>query len=225
MTPTRWAGAAGAAIAVAAVGVLVASHALAAPSGAAPADGTAVALAPVVAGWPDAYTVTGAKSEPLYTEHIAVTRDGDRFALRIDAVSQGDAALGTQRAAVAVTPDGRVAWTSGCVKDAAACASDPALRGFLATAALEALAARDALPATGVARTVHGARVVCVDDAALHPDASAAAVALDPCFSIGTGAVLAHFSAASDAFVGATLAPGFRESPEPDPLLLAGAAP
>jgi hypothetical protein len=222
MRRMRWAGVTAAAGAAAVAVVLIASGALAAGG----ADGTGEReLAPIVAAWPDAYTVTGTKSEPLYTERIAATRDGDRFALRIEAISQGDAALGVQRSAVAVGADGSVAWTGGCTKTAAACSDDPALRGFLASAALASLAARDRLPETGTVRTLHGTPVVCVDDAALHPDAAPAAVPLDPCFSVATGAVLGHWSADSAAFVGPTLAPGFREHPEPDAALLAEATP
>lgn len=232
MSAARWAGIAAVAGAAVVGAALLASSALAASAPAVPAASAPtstetsreVALAPVVAAWPAAYTVTGTKSEPLYTERIAVTRDGDRFGLRIEALSQGDAAMGTERAAVEVAPDGRVAWRAGCTKTPAECADDPALRGFLAAAALRSLALRDALPAVATLREFRGTPVVCVDDAALHPDAAPAAVALDPCFSVATGAVLAHWSAPSGAYVGPTLAPGFRESAAPDPALLAEVA-
>lgn len=167
-----------------------------------------VALAPLVAGWPDAYSVQGQKSEPLYTEHIDLRRSGDAFTVRIDVRAQGDAALGVQQSAVTVGEDGSVSWQTGCEKTAALCADDTELRGFLATAALIGLDRRGVLPATGTARTVHGHAVVCVDDAALHPDAAPAEVRLDPCFDRATGAVLAHWSPDSAAFVGATFAPG-----------------
>lgn len=184
-----------------------------------------VDLAPIVAGWPTSYTTTGTKSEPLYVEHIVVTRDGDTFGLRIDAVMQGDAAGGTQLSAVRVQ-GGRVSWVTGCTKSAADCADDPALRGFLSSAALLAAAERGALPATAVARDLGGIPVVCVDEAELYAGVSTSSTTgggsatgvstssttggssiarLDPCFSRATGAVLAHWSDASAAFVSATL--------------------
>lgn len=175
----------------------------------------AVALAAIVADWPTGYTVVGAKSEPLYTEHIRIDRDGDDVRVRIDVVGQGDERFGTQQSAVHVGEDGTVSWTDGCTKSPAACADDTELRGFLATAALLGLVRQGRLPADGVARDVHGTPVVCVDDAALHPDAPPAAVRLDPCFDRATGAVLAHWSPDSAAFVGATLAPGFTVAPRP----------
>lgn len=171
-----------------------------------------VELAPLVAGWDAHWQVTGTKSEPLYTERIDVRRDGDAFQARIEVIGQGDTALGTQRSAVSVDAAGTISWTEGCTKDAADCADDTQLRGFLATAALIALDRQGRLPATGTARTLHGTPVVCVADAALHPDAAAADVRLDPCFDRATGAVLAHWSPDSAAFVGATLAPGFTVS-------------
>ncbi len=133
--------------------------------------------------------------------------------------------MGVQSEVIDVTPGGQVVWRSGCTKTPAECADDPALQGFLASAALHALAVRGALPARGTARDFRGSAVVCVDDAALHPAAPPPVVALDPCFSRATGAVLAHWSPASAAFVGATLAPGFHESASPDPVLLAQTSP
>lgn len=171
-----------------------------------------VQLAPLVAGWDAHWQVTGTKSEPLYTERIDVRRDGDAFQLRIEVIGQGDTALGTQRSAVSVDAAGTIAWTEGCTKDPADCSDDTRMRGFLATAALISLEHQGRLPATGTARTLHGTPVVCVADAALHPDAAAAEVRLDPCFDRATGAVLAHWSPDSAAFVGATLAPGFTVS-------------
>lgn len=212
-----------AAAVVAAVVVLVAAGATAAAAlvrpGAEADRPAAVALAPLVAGWPDAYTVTGTKAEPLYTERITATRDGSRFAVRIEAIGQGDAAMGTQLGAVRVR-DGAATWTSGCTKSAADCALDPALRGFLATAAVVALADDGRLPATGTTRVLHGVDVVCIDDRALHPDAPPAVVALDPCLDPATGAVLGHWSPDSADFVGPTLAAGFRVEGGPDPDLL-----
>lgn len=174
-----------------------------------------VALSDVVAAWPSAYVLEGMKSEPLYTEHIRVERSGDDLRLRIAVIGQGDEPFGTQESAVRVSPDGAVAWTSGCSKAPAACADDTQLRGFLATAALLGLAREGRLPAEGVVRDVHGTAAVCVDDASVHPDAPAPLVRLDPCFDRATGAVLAHWSPASRAFVGATLAPGFTLTPAP----------
>ncbi|MEV7692154.1 hypothetical protein AB0N73_02355 [Microbacterium sp. NPDC089189] len=168
-----------------------------------------VELATVVASWPAAYEATGMKSEPLYTEHIAVSRDDDTFRVRIEVLGQGDAALGTQDSTVRVADDGTVSWVSGCTKTPALCADDTQLRGFLATAALVGLDRQGRLPATGTARDLHGTAVVCVADADLHPDAAPATVRLDPCFDRATGAVVGHYSPGSDAFVGATLAPGF----------------
>ncbi|MDQ1127893.1 hypothetical protein [Microbacterium sp. SORGH_AS_0888] len=218
-----------AAIIAAAVGVLVvvgatAASALARPSvdpspaapvSAAPAAAATVPLAPLVAAWPDAYTVTGTKAEPLYTERITATRSGERFAVRIEAIGQGDAAMGTQVSVVSVS-SGAVTWRTGCTKSPAECDADPALRGFLATAAVTALAQSGRLPATGTARVLHGAPVVCIEDAALHPDAAPAVVELDPCVDPATGAVLGHWSPDSRAFVGPTLAAGFRVTTAPD---------
>lgn len=184
-----------------------------------------VDLAPIVAAWPDSYTVVGTKSEPLYTERIAFTREGDLFVLRIEALAQGDSPLGTQRGAVRVADDGTVTWVSGCTKDAASCADDPALRGFLTTAALIGLERAGRLPEAGTARTLHGAPVVCVGDDHVHPDAAPATAGLDPCFSVVTGALLGHWSAASAAFVGPTLAPGFVESVAVDRALVAEVLP
>lgn len=180
-----------------------------------------VPLAPIVAEWPDSYSVLGSKSEPLYTERITYARDGDLFALRIDAIAQGDASLGTQRGAVRVANDGTVTWVSGCTKDPATCADDRALRGFLTTAALVGLDRAGRLPDTGTARTLHGTPVVCVGDDAVHPDAPPSTAGLDPCFSVVTGALLGHWSAASAAFVGPTLSPGFVETIDVDPALFA----
>ncbi len=184
-----------------------------------------VPLAPIVSDWPDSYSVVGGKSEPLYTERIASSRNGDLFALRIDAIGQGDAPLGTQRGAVRVTDDGTVTWVSGCTKDAGACADDPALRGFLTTAALVGLDRAGRLPEAGVMRTLHATPVVCVDDDAVHPHAAPSTAGLDPCFSVATGALLGHWSAASAAFVGPTLAPGFREEVTVDAPLFAEVLP
>jgi hypothetical protein len=189
--------------------------AAAAAAGAATAGSDPLALAAVVADWPARYTVEGSKSEPLYTERIRIDRDGDDVRLRIDVIGQGDEAFGTQQSAVHVGQDGTVVWTDGCTKTPAACADDTQLRGFLATAALVGLARQGRLPAHAVARDVHGTPAVCVDDAALHPDAPPAAVRLDACFDRATGAVLAHWSPDSAAFVGATLAPGFTIAPRP----------
>ncbi len=186
-----------------------------AAAGAATAGSEPLALAAVVADWPTKYTVEGSKSEPLYTEHIRIDRDGDDVRLRIDVIGQGDEPFGTQQSAVHVGRDGVVSWTDGCTKTPAACADDTELRGFLATAAVVGLARQGRLPAHAVLRDVHGTPAVCVDDAALHPDAPPAAVRLDPCFDRATGAVLAHWSPDSAAFVGATLAPGFTVAPRP----------
>lgn len=188
---------------------LAASTALAACvlTGCAPASPD---LADVVASWPDTYRVEGTKAEPLYTELIAAERDGDVFRLRIDAVGQGDAALGIQRSGVRVDPDGTVSWLADCTP-AAACADDRAVRGFLTTALVVGLARAGGLSAAATARELHGTPVLCVDDAVLHPDA-AATVPLDPCFDRATGAVLGHWSPDSEAFVGPTLAPGFTVS-------------
>lgn len=196
-------------VTAAAAGAAVLATALggAAAATAPPAEST---LASIVASWPSAYTVTGTKAEPLYTERIGVVRAGDRFALRIEAIGQGDAAMGVQESSVHVTAEGAVTWDSGCGKDAASCEDDPALRGFLATAALIGLARTDRLPATAESRELHGTAVLCVDDAELYPDAPPAIVRLDPCFDRSTGAVLGHWSPGSQAFVGATLAAGFR---------------
>lgn len=174
-----------------------------------------VPLADIVAAWPAGFEVEGMKSEPLYTEHIRIERDHDDLRLRIEVVGQGDEAFGTQQSAVRVGDDGTVAWTSGCTKTADACAHDTELRGFLSTAAVLTLARADRLPPEGVVRDVHGTDAVCVDDEALHPDSPAPIVRLDPCFDRATGAVLAHWSPDSTAFVGATLAPGFTVSPRP----------
>ena len=178
-----------------------------------------VSLAPIVAEWPDAYSVAGSKSEPLYTERITFSRDADLFVLRIEVIAQGDTALGTQRGAVRVAGDGTITWVAGCTKDAAACENDPALRGFLTTAALVGLERTGRLPETGTARALHGTPVVCVDDDAVHPDTAPSIAGLAPCFSIATGALLGHWSAASAAFVGPTLAPGFAETSERDEAL------
>lgn len=168
-----------------------------------------VELAPLVAGWSAHWHVTGTKSEPLYTERIDVRRDGDAFRARIEVIAQGDSTLGTQRSAVSVDASGTIAWIDGCTKSAADCQDDTELRGFLATAALVSLDREGRLPATGTARSLHGTPVVCVPDDELHPDAAPATIRLDPCFDRTTGAVLAHWSPDSAAFVGATLAPGF----------------
>ena len=178
-----------------------------------------VALAPIVAAWPDVYSVVGSKSEPLYTERITFSRDDDLFALRIDVIAQGDTALGTQRGAVRVAGDGTITWVAGCTKDTAACADDPALRGFLTTGALVGLERTGRLPETATARELHGTPVACVDDAAVHPDSAPSIAGLDPCFSVATGALLGHWSTASAAFVGPTLAPGFAETDERDDAL------
>lgn len=180
-----------------------------------------VALAPIVAGWPNSYSVLGSKSEPLYTERITFSRDGDLFALRIEVIAQGDTALGTQRGAVRVAGDGTITWVAGCAKDAALCADDPALRGFLTTAALVGLERTGRLPEGGAARVLHDTPVVCVDDDSVHPDTAPSLAGLDPCFSIETGALLGHWSDASAAFVGPTLAPGFTETNERDDVLFA----
>lgn len=180
-----------------------------------------ISLAPIVADWPDSYSVVGSKSEPLYTERITFSRDDDLFALRIDVIAQGDTALGSQRGAVRVAGDGTITWVAGCTKDAAACADDPALRGFLTTAALVGLERTGRLPETATARELHGTPVACVNDDAVHPDSAPSIAGLDPCFSVATGALLGHWSAASAAFVGPTLAPGFAETDERDDALFA----
>ncbi len=188
---------------------------------------TDVALAPLVAAWPASYVVTGTKAEPLYTERIRVERLGDTFTLRIEALSQGNAALGTQHSTVRVSESGAVIWQSGCTKDAEACADDTTLRGFLTTALLVAQGRAGTLPATGTSRDFFGASVVCIDDTALHPN-DPPVVRLDPCVDPRTGAVLAHWSEDSHAFVGATLARGYRIaspallSPAPSPSLTPG---
>ena len=219
-TRARRATAAGATFALLVAGAVVAGAGIANASGNTEATSVSanptgeVALAPIVADWPDSYSVVGSKSEPLYTERISFSRDHDLFALRIEVIAQGDTALGTQQGAVRVTSDGTITWISGCTKDAAACQDDTALRGFLTTAALVGLERSGRMPDTGTARTLHGTPVVCVDDNAAHPDSAPSIAGLDPCFSIATGALLGHWSAASAAFVGPTLAPGFAETSE-----------
>jgi hypothetical protein len=202
MTLRRRPGAVVAAIAAATLCLVTALTACAADDG-------RVDLARIVAGWPDQYAVSGTKAEPLYTERIHADRDGDLFRVRIEVLGQGDAALGTQHSSVRVGADGTVVWVDGCEKAAGQCASDTDLRGFLATAALVGLARAGRLPQSATVREFHGTSVLCVDDAALHPDAAPATVTLDPCFDRTSGAVLAHWSPESRAFVGATLAPGF----------------
>ncbi|MBB2976914.1 hypothetical protein FHX49_002502 [Microbacterium endophyticum] len=182
-------------------------------------EGDTVDLAGIVASWPDSYQVTGTKSEPLYTERIVATRDGDTFAVRIEVLGQGDAAMGTQLSAVRATSVG-IEWITGCTKSAALCADDSELRGFLATATVVEGARNGTLPETGVVRVLHGTDVVCIDDEALHPNSSPALVPLDPCVDIETGAVLGHWSTASAAFVGATLADGFTVIDSPNFSLL-----
>ncbi len=223
--------AAACAVVVAGATIVGANLASATSTGAAAADPVAatlpspVELAPIVAAWPDSYTVVGTKSEPLYTERIAYAREGDLFVLRIEAIAQGDSTLGIQRGAVRVADDGTVAWVSGCTKDASTCADDPALRGFLTTAALVGLERAGRLPEIGTARALHGTPVVCVADDDVHPDAPPSTAGLDPCFSVATGALLGHWSSASAAFVGPTLAPGFVESIDVDRALFAEVLP
>lgn len=176
-------------------------------------DGAVVELAPIVAGWPDGYTVTGTKSEALYVEHITSVRSGPSFSLTIDVKSQGESALGVQTSRVEVLPGGGIRWTDGCRKSEAECLDDPALRGFLTQAALLGAEEKGALPATAVARTLHGHPVVCVSDVELHPASPPVIDGLDPCFSRSTGAVLGHYSLQSGAFVGPTLAEGFTDTP------------
>jgi hypothetical protein len=188
-------------------------------------DPSQVPLAPIVDRWPDQYAVTGGKSEPLYTERITLSRDGDLFALRIEAIAQGDEPLGTQRGEVRVLDDGAVTWVAGCTKSAADCADDPALRGFLTTAALVGLERSGRLPETATARTLHDTPVVCVADDAVHPNAAPSIAGLDPCFSLATGALLGHWSTASTAFVGPTLAAGFTEASVADDALFAEVTP
>lgn len=180
--------------------------------GPAVAEGATVPLAPIVAAWPSQYTVVGTKSEPLYVEHITSTRDGDVFALRIEVIAQGDSALGTQVSAVRVQGDGSIEWLAGCTKDASGCADDPALRGFLSAAVVEAAVREGRTPDSASARTLHGVPVVCVRDELLHPDAPPAMTDLQPCFSRSTGALLGHYSPAGSAFVGATLAEGLAQT-------------
>ncbi len=187
------------------------------PSVPAPApDGETIALAPIVAAWPDGYEVTGTKSEPLYVEHITSLRDGGRFTLTIDVESQGQSALGVQHGSVQLEADGRIRWVDGCTKTAAECADDPGLRGFLAQAALLGALQRGVLgpDAVGTARTLHGHAVVCVTDRMLYPDSPPVVEGLDPCFSIATGALLGHWSTPSSAFVGPTLADGLVDRPD-----------
>lgn len=199
-----------------AAGVGVAAVTVTALTGAALSDRPdEIELAPVVAAWPLAYAVTGMKSEPLYTEHIDLAREGNAFRVRIDVRGQGNAAFGTQVSEVRVADDGVITWTEGCTKSPELCEDDTRLRGFLATAVIVGLARDGRLPASATPRVVHGTEVVCVADDALHPDAPVATVRLDPCFDRATGAVIAHWSPGSDAFVGATFAPGFRVSPSP----------
>lgn len=186
---------------------LVASTALALMwAASAHASDDTASLAPIVVSWPDQFAVVGTKSEPLYTERISFARSGDDFALEIEVLSQGNVALGTQTSAVTVDAD-TVRWVEGCTKTDALCQNDTTLRGFLTTALVVAADRAGTLPASGVVRDLHGADVVCVDDAELYP--SPPTVPLHPCFDIASGAVLGHWSPDSHAFVGATLADGF----------------
>jgi hypothetical protein len=180
-----------------------------------------VALAPIVHGWGEGYEVSGAKSEPLYIEHISSTRVGDTFAVRIEVLAQGDTALGTQESAVRVTAQGRVEWIVGCTMAVSVCADDPALRGFLAPAAMLALQRTGRLPETGTARTLAGTPVVCIDDSALYPRAPAATTDLQPCFSQKSGALLGHYSEVDGDFIGSTLEAGLVDKATPSPDLLA----
>jgi len=190
-------------------------------TGTAPA---AVSLAPIVQSWGAGYTVVGQKSEPLYTERISSTRDGDVFAVRIEAIAQGDAPLGVQESAVRVDADGTVEWLAGCTAGAS-CADDPAVRGFLSGATVLSMERQGRLPATATQRMLHSVAVLCLPDAALHPDAPPAVSDLQPCFSRQTGALLGHYSPASEAFVGPTLASGFEVTPAPDRRLIASIVP
>lgn len=178
------------------------------------ADGT-TPLAPIVADWPDQFAVVGTKAEPLYTERISFARSGDDFTLTIEVLSQGDVALGTQNSTVSVD-DGAVRWIEGCTKTDAQCEHDTALRGFLTTALVVAAEHAGTLPASGVVRDLHGTDVVCIDDADLYP--APPVVSLHPCFDIASGAVLGQWSPDSHAFVGATLADGFRITTPAPPL-------
>jgi hypothetical protein len=202
-------------VAVITVVLMVVSGAQGSRAESAVADGSGVALAPIVAAWPEGYSVTGTKSEPLYVEHIASSRAGDRYTLTIDVVAQGDSPLGVQHSAVQLSADGAVQWVDGCTKPAAQCSDDPGLRGFLSQAALLGALQRGVLAgdATGIARTLHGHPVVCVSDRALHPADPPVVEGLDPCFSISTGALLGHWSTPSSAFVGPTLAEGLVDEP------------
>ena len=205
-------------IGIAAVGVGL--PLLLTPAAAGAADSDTVELAGIVAQWPHAYTVTATKSEPTYVEHITSTRDGDDFALEIVMTAQGTGAGGTSHAQVHVSADGAIVWGQGCT--ASDCDDARTLRGFLSTALIVSAQQQGRLPATGTLRTLGSHDVVCVTDAALHPDAPAT-LDLEPCFSVTTGAVLGHYSPQVAAFVGATMsATTIDESSQPAARLLAG---
>lgn len=164
-------------------------------------------FAPIVAAWPDSYTVTGTKSEPGYVEHITTSRDGDRFALEIVIEAQGTGAGGASLAEVAVDSAGTVRWTAG--SDEGDCADDDAVRGFLATASVLSAQRQGRLPVTATIRRLGDHEVACVADGDLFPGTrTAASPALDPCFSVDTGAVLGHYSDVNASFVGPTMSPG-----------------
>lgn len=180
------------------------------PAGASTAPERSADLAAVVAQWPESYLVTGTKSEPFYVEHITIERAGSRFELIIDVRAQGEAALGVQHDVVTVDSDGALLRATACPAERAGCLTEP-VRGFLSAASLLVAERQGRLPATGIIRAFGGTEVICVADSDLHPAASAVAAVADPCFSVATGAVLAHWSSASAAFTAATLAPDFVE--------------
>jgi hypothetical protein len=164
-----------------------------------PAPAATVALGPLVASWPDRFELTGTKGVETWVEHVHVVRDGERFVLT------GGAPRGEVQQVRTVEVVGDRIVETPCPDDGGSgtsCAIEPSV-GFLSTAALVAATERAELPLELPVLDYAGRSVVCPPARLLGIERAA----LDPCFDLATGAVLAQRDPDLGEFGGPSLDP------------------
>ncbi|MCU0261600.1 MAG: hypothetical protein MUE78_11320 [Ilumatobacteraceae bacterium] len=187
------------AVIAAVLAVVAVATALTFDSGSSPAPAATVALGPLVATWPERFELTGTKGVETWVEHVHVVRDGDRFVLT------GGAPRGEVQQVRTVEVVGGELVETPCPDGGASgssCVIEPAV-GFLSTAALVAAAQRAELPVELPVLEYAGRSVVCPSARLLGIERSA----LDPCFDLATGAVLAQRDPDTGEFDGPSLDP------------------
>ncbi len=157
----------------------------------------AVDLADVAAGWTEAFTVTGTKTEPTYIEHVTITRDNNVFTVAGGAMVHMEPSIESVR----LDDDGTIEHV--VCPAAMDCTTSRPLTGFLATASVLSAARSGRLTGTVIPQSFGNRTVVCVPAEQI----GVAEPVLDPCLDIETGAVLAQRHRRSGMYDGPTFDP------------------